>query len=85
MRPFNIISEGPEGDRCRDRVQQCCLNVISHQKLFFQGKKKFSKFCKKANCIIVSRYCQLSYIVTGKLLATHFLIFVLFHKNMELG
>ena len=40
-----------------------------HQKWFFQGIFQSSE-SKTTNCIVV--YCQLSYVVTSKLLATHF-------------
>ena len=64
------FQEGLEGDRGSVRVQRCCLfQEGAHQKLFFQGI--YSKFCKYDGKLYYSRYCQFSYVITGKLLATH--------------
>ena len=77
--------EGLEGDRGRDIVQWCHLLTSfqegPHQKLFFQGK---NIFCKQDGKLYYSRICQVSYVITGKLLASHFLFLFSFTKIWSL-
>ena len=75
---YGKSSESLEGDhwadRCRDRGATVPpFNVTSHQKLqnFFQNSLQVKYY---------SRYCQLSYVITGKLLATLFLFSFPFTK-----
>ena len=73
---YGESSESLEGYRGRDRVRHCRLfNVIPEIILSRIFRNSTSKI---ANCIIVARYYKLSYAITGKLLATHFLFFISF-------
>ena len=58
------------GIECNSAAFLTSFQEGPHQKLFFQGF--FSKFCKQDGKLYYSRYCKFSYVITGKLLATHF-------------
>ena len=74
---YGKSSESLEGDHwadcCRDRGATVPpFNVKSRRST--SRIEFFSEFSasKMVNCIIVDSYCQLSYVFTGKILATHF-------------
>ena len=58
-----------EGDRGRDRVQRSHLltsfQESPHHNLFFQGKKKIFFKILQDDKLYYSRYCQVSYVITG--------------------
>ena len=66
--PFNVISRRPGRDRVNGAAFLTSFQEGPHQKLFFQGFFFQNSASKMANCTIV----EVSYVITGKLLTTHF-------------
>ena len=77
---FNVISRACKvtvvGIECNGAAFLTSFQEGPHQELFFHGL-----FQTSASKMTYSRYCQLSYVVTSKLLATHFLNFYFLSLN----
>ena len=76
--PFNVISRSSGNDCGRDTVRRCRLLMLYQEGPHQKKSYLFSKFCKQDCKLDYSRYCQepllTLYVITRKLLATHFLV-----------